>query len=359
MRYPVITWTVFVCLIAGLSAALGAADKPKGLTYQQKRDVTRLAGMLKKKDATEEEKEKAFAQLLKIGGEATQKAFAVVGSELQRSSAAYQSQFNKRASVQLKTQIKEVNFDEIKAMQDKVNALRLKENLSKEEIIKVADPIMEKLFSLFLVKAESVLANDPELAQQREALIQSSDMWNRCQKAMAQEYAVANPDAPPVNLPSFEEYIQSREKLAALLAMPMSSANRSVIMKNVSISEKLSHEEASGILACNLYRNLLGLNAVAIDLKLCEAGRDHSKDMAEKSFFAHESPVKGKTRFSDRARNFGSSASSENIYMGSTKGESANLAWFHSPGHHKNMLGNHRRIGLGCHGRHWTEMFGR
>jgi uncharacterized protein YkwD len=44
--------------------------------------------------------------------------------------------------------------------------------------------------------------------------------------------------------------------------------------------------------------------------------------------------------------------------MGYADGNAANLGWFHSPGHHKNMLGNHRRIGLGVSGQYYTEMFG-
>jgi uncharacterized protein YkwD len=106
-------------------------------------------------------------------------------------------------------------------------------------------------------------------------------------------------------------------------------------------------------------RNLLGLNALAIDLALCEAARDHAKDMERLKFFSHESPVAGKKTFSERAARFGTTASAENICFGYHDGTAAQRAWFHSPGHHRNMLApNRARIGVGRSGVYYTEMFG-
>jgi uncharacterized protein YkwD len=76
-------------------------------------------------------------------------------------------------------------------------------------------------------------------------------------------------------------------------------------------------------------------------------------------FFAHESEVPGKREPWDRARNFGTTADGENIFMGVPDGNRANLAWFHSPGHHKNMLAVHSRIGMGRSGVYFTELFGK
>ena len=74
--------------------------------------------------------------------------------------------------------------------------------------------------------------------------------------------------------------------------------------------------------------------------------------------FAHESPVEGKRTPWDRAARFGTSASGENIAGGQTTGAGANLGWWYSPGHHKNMLGGFGRVGLGRSGELWTQMFG-
>ena len=54
----------------------------------------------------------------------------------------------------------------------------------------------------------------------------------------------------------------------------------------------------------------------------------------------------------------GTSASAENIFCGCQDGPSANLGWFHSPGHHVNMLAAHHRVGIGRAGGYFVEMFG-
>lgn len=134
-----------------------------------------------------------------------------------------------------------------------------------------------------------------------------------------------------------------------------------IIKENDKIAEKekVPDDEREGVREVNEWRLLLGLNALLIDTKLCDASRDHSKDMNEKRFFAHESPVPGKKTPWDRASNFGTKTSGENIFMGSSSPASANKGWFYSPGHHKNMFkGGHKRIGLGRFGSHWTQMFG-
>jgi len=112
--------------------------------------------------------------------------------------------------------------------------------------------------------------------------------------------------------------------------------------------------------ALNAMRLMCGLSALEYDPKLCAAATGHSKDMDSLGFFSHESPVKGKKTFTDRARLAGTTASGENIYMGSGSPADALRAWFLSPGHHKNMLNpNNTRQGLGRQGRYWTQMFGR
>ena len=139
----------------------------------------------------------------------------------------------------------------------------------------------------------------------------------------------------------------------------MDPRTRQILAVNSQLATQLQPEEGRAVLALNLTRNLLGLSAVAIDLKLCEAARDHSADMKRLKFFAHESPVEGKKTPWDRAKRFGTTASSENIAMGYHDGKAVNMGWFHSPGHHKNMLGkSHTRVGMGQAGTHYTELFG-
>lgn len=158
------------------------------------------------------------------------------------------------------------------------------------------------------------------------------------------------------------ETLESTEKEIASDVSSLPRSGLKILEKNRQIAKKegIPADEAQGIEECNLWRLYVGLNALELDPKLCEAARDHSKDMSEQGFFAHNSPVRGKTTPWDRAKNFGTTASGENIYAGSSDPHSANSGWFYSPGHHKNMFkGSHHRIGLGRHGRHWTQLFGR
>jgi uncharacterized protein YkwD len=158
------------------------------------------------------------------------------------------------------------------------------------------------------------------------------------------------------------ESLAKAEQAVAAQASGLDRDGLRLLEKNRKIAEdeEIPAEEAAGIEECNVMRLLLGLNALLLDPKLCEAARGHSKDMAEQGFFAHESPLPGKKTPWDRAAQAGTTASAENIFAGGSDPHSANMGWFHSPGHHKNMFGSgHARIGLGRHGGHWTQMFGR
>ena len=101
-----------------------------------------------------------------------------------------------------------------------------------------------------------------------------------------------------------------------------------------------------------------GLATLRIDAKLGNAARDHSVDMRTQNFFSHDSPVDGKRTPWDRAARAGTSAGAENIAAGHDTGKSAIRGWWYSPGHHKNMLGNHARTGLGRSEGLWTQLFG-
>jgi uncharacterized protein YkwD len=122
--------------------------------------------------------------------------------------------------------------------------------------------------------------------------------------------------------------------------------------------DSLDPEEVRGIRRLNEIRLLVGLPAQATDLKLVAACRTHSEDMCREGFFAHESPVSGRETPWKRAQAAGTTASAENIAAGTDSGGGAVQMWWHSPGHHKNMLGGQPRTGLGRYERHWTQLFG-
>jgi hypothetical protein len=140
-------------------------------------------------------------------------------------------------------------------------------------------------------------------------------------------------------------------------ALQMDRKYASVLAKNKTLKSEIPRGEYAGILELNHWRIAAGMAPLLIDPKLCDAARDHSKDMAEKGFFAHESPVKGKKTPWDRAKRFNTTAKGENIAINSSPEES-NQAWFLSPGHHKNMFKSGFSVmGLGIKGRHYTQLF--
>lgn len=137
----------------------------------------------------------------------------------------------------------------------------------------------------------------------------------------------------------------------------MGDKDQKTMRGNQALRAQAPPEEYALIFITNQYRVLLGKNAVTINVKLCAAAREHSKDMKENDFFSHDSPLPGKATFTDRAARHGTSASAENIYVGSPKAENAFWAWFLSLGHHRNMVRDTMQMGAGNHERFWTEMF--
>lgn len=213
-------------------------------------------------------------------------------------------------------------------------------------------PIMDELRTLLLPNIKSVLATaDEALKKERRALIAIAGLRD----ALIDEAII------PSNETSLSR-VDAIENSASQALSDLDRKGLKIMEKNRKAAEKVKvpEPERIGVADANLMRLLAGYSALEIDPKLCDTGRDHSKDMATLGFFAHDSPVAGKKTPFIRASNFGTSSSGENIYMGSTDPKDANKAWFYSPGHHRNMFNSgHRRIGLGQHNRHWTQLFGR
>lgn len=159
--------------------------------------------------------------------------------------------------------------------------------------------------------------------------------------------------------------LQSLRLTEQNLALDSSAAHRNAARiheKNrlIAMQSRLPSDTIKGIEECNKWRILAGLHPCIIDPKLCLTAYDHAKDMEQNGFFSHQSPIAGKKTPWDRAMRFSTTASGENIFMGSSSYSIANKRWFHSPSHHKVMFdASFRRIGLARYGEHWVQMFGR
>jgi hypothetical protein len=221
----------------------------------------------------------------------------------------------------------------------------------KKEIPKVSKPAIDGLRKILMPTPEELLSTSKRALQKmREMILVLANFRDALVEAAI--------------LPDEEEsatmILQKEKDIAAQLG-GLDRDGLRIMKKNDDIAEKekIPQGERECIREVNEWRMLLGLSALVINPKLCDASRGHSEDMNKFKFFAHESPVPGKKTPGDRAAKEGTSWSGENIYMGSTSPKGANKGWFYSPGHHKNMFkGGHKKIGVGQYERHWTQMFG-
>lgn len=110
----------------------------------------------------------------------------------------------------------------------------------------------------------------------------------------------------------------------------------------------------------NEYRILMGRTPLAIDGRLVACARAHSAEMTRLRYFAHESPTAELRNPGDRAAKAGVAkvAIGENICMVYDTPKAAFDGWFHSSGHHRNMLETDWvAMGTGRDGEHWTQNF--
>lgn len=344
-------------LLLAVAPLAHADDSRKSLTPDQRKEVAAIANEFRRArdaDARLALIEKAAA----VHPSAIEGLSIIVGKELTKELTSYRQQFGKAAAGAVGQRVNPASVQEIAALRTRVLGLAKQEELTKEQIVEVSDPALARLKELILIKPSDILAGAPDVAKRRESLEGLARQWAACSKILT-ESAASESSEPVAEPPSFEEYLAKEEEIATAFALPMDQRTRQVLAANTALAARIDPEEARCVMDLNMTRTLLGLPPVAIDLALTQAARVHSADMEQHNFFSHESPLPGKKSFTDRARLFNTSASGENIAMGTTDGARANEMWWHSPGHHKNMLGEHRRVGVGRSKVHWTELFGR
>ena len=230
--------------------------------------------------------------------------------------------------------------------------LRHDASLTKESLEATGVPALDQLTAVYGQREAARKLHYQRMGRTATQLDQLNDFL-RLWESKASE----NPALKPASL-SIQKYLEKTAKLLAQAA-PNDEKTRHVLQENEKIGKQLPPDVTAGLRALNALRIMCGVQPLLIDLKLCEAARLHSADMESHRFFSHESPLPGKASPWDRARLAGTTASGENIYMGSGTTADALRAWFLSPGHHRNMLGESpTRQGLGHSGKYWTQMFG-
>jgi len=353
--------SVELLLALSLVASHGlAADgqKPRmSLAPENRAAVNKLLQEYRAAGSNLQKKQEICRKVLAIDPAAVPLMTTAVERDLQPQLRKYSAKFQVQAVAAAKRKVSKVDLNKVTEMRIAVHDLeKLGDDFTKQVIVEKIDPIVQKLRAAFILDRADILDQSPDLQAERKKLLAFGELWELCQAQLPPPPAKAKQDkSPPL---SFESYLQGEEDLAASQAIPQDPRTRAILAMNAKLAEKIDPEEARAILALNLSRNLLGLPALAIDLRLCEAARGHSQDMERLNFFSHESPVPDKKTPWDRAKLAGTTASGENIFAGASSGKSAHEGWFHSPGHHKNQMGNFTRVGVGRSGTHFTQMFG-
>lgn len=238
-------------------------------------------------------------------------------------------------------------------------------DLDKATIHDQIDPAVHRLEELLLPRRAALLEQQRDLDEQLEELRIAHAVqrdWHSLVAQLADGLARDAKDdkqlanKPP--LPPTDAELDRHLDDALFRSLVEDAQDQGALAANADLRAQVPEQEFLGTADLNRRRFLLGLRLLRIDTRLADAARDHSKDMHTLGFFSHTSPIEGKRTFGQRAAKFATSASAENIASGQSTGHGAIRAWWYSPGHHRNMLGGHRRTGLGRHEQLWTQLFG-
>jgi uncharacterized protein YkwD len=324
----------------------------------QRAQVKKLLDDYSNSKSTFDQREKDVTALLDAGEEGPRRLLPVLVREMKTKEPAYLTRFERAAQETLAARLKtEPGADqEITTLRRQVLGVSRGGNVTKEAIVSTCDPAIKKLNDLLSVAPEQVFEHDPKLKDQREELGKLRSWWEQAAAKLPE--SKRDPVPRPPDEKTLEDALHDAEALSATFAMPMTSADRATLLANRAAAAKIEAPEAAGVAVLNTIRIELGIGALAIDPKLCQAGRGHSTDMKERKFFDHTSPVPGKETPWKRAKLAGTSADAENIAEGTNSPEGVIQMWWHSPGHHVNMMAAHKRVGLGKYDVYWTQMFG-
>ncbi len=340
----------FCLLLPPLASGRDGLGDPLKLSKNARAKASELLKKYKSLSDDLEARGKVLDELLELGLPVAKVMHGMLDREWEAALERYTRAFKVQSGALAKEKLSKANRAKVDELAARVRGLRNDGGLTKAKVKATGDPAVKQLKSLSRVDPAEVASSSEKIMAERKRIVALAEQWS----ASVEEMLLT--DTKPFR----EKDLRNLETNIASEAIPMDSTAREVLNQNEKLAKEIRPEEAEGVRDLNQLRMLIGLRPVLIDVALCEASRGHSKDMAEKRFFSHDSPVQGKETPWRRAKLEGTTASAENIFAGSGDPRSANKAWWYSPGHHKNMLSpGQKRIGLGHHGGRWTQMFGR
>ncbi len=181
--------------------------------------------------------------------------------------------------------------------------------------------------------------------------------------AEADPASTAPSDLSPSPTPSPASRSETRPLIVTAAPSPATSSPASSPAAVASPQQRSRGSYADQVVALvNQRRAAAGCRALRVDSRLSSAAVSHSADMAERDYFAHDTP-EGVT-FVDRDRSAGyPQPGGENIAEGQRGPGEVMTAWMNSPGHRANILNcRFRAIGVGVFrgdaGLYWTQDFG-
>ena len=342
-------------LLAGAAFLAGAwpvrADEKPPPVPKRRASVHVLMADYRKFRQAPTRRQAIVERILQRGSQGSAVLLKEVSRELRGSYSSYQRDFYARGRLLGLKKYRAADKRQIAAWQEQVNRLRGEGALSKDTIKSRGGPALAGLRKALAVSRDEVLGGSSALSARREAIVALLAVQKRCVAVQLEG------KAPPVG-PDPNDVIMQEEGALAMMGAPLSDTNRRIVESIWRRRGEVLPGEAIGLIDLNVTRSLLGLGGLELDAKLCGVSRGHSKDMIERKFFDHTSPVPGKKTPWDRARLGGTTAGAECIQYGARTGAGANYWWFFSPDHHKLMLGSFSRAGLGKYKDHWTLMLG-
>ncbi len=130
---------------------------------------------------------------------------------------------------------------------------------------------------------------------------------------------------------------------------------------NHRVATSLDEVEMDFVVRLNQYRRILGLRPFELEERCNVGSRKHSQEMIDLGYFGHISPLARNRGPSDRVRlESYNGGVGENCLGGHVNGSGAFEGWYHSPGHHRNLVSRGIHLGVGAVANHsmWTMVCG-
>jgi uncharacterized protein YkwD len=332
-----------------------------GRRRPRRQPAAQLVVALRKPGVTPDQRKELADKLLAMGNDGTRELARYAAADAAARRDAYAGRVERAAKDAAAARAKENGGQpkvtaEVAALRAASLAVSRRPQLPAEAIRERCDPAVARLTALLWVTPEQAVQQQPDLPAARADVLDLARTYHAAAAKLSPADRTGVPALPPVE--ELDQALAAAEQTACLLALSAAPADRAALLGNQRVAAAMDAQEAASVAELNRIRLLLGVGALAIDPKLCDASRDHSRDMKEMNFFEHESPVAGKETPWKRAARAGTSAVAENLFEGRESGKEAIDGWWHSPGHHANLVRPAKRVGVGRHETYWTQMFG-